>query len=140
MSWWIWIIAGIVLTVSEFVIPGFVVCFFGAGAIFTGLLLWLFPEISLTWQIAVFIAASLVFTLVGRRIFHGKRAGGIPDVDQDDFAGEIAVVTETISPDHPGKVEFRGSYWTAVADTGLAVGTTVRIIKRDNLTLTVTAQ
>ena len=140
MSWWIWIIAGIVLTVSEFVIPGFVVCFFGVGAIFTGLLLWLFSGIGLTWQIVIFVAASLIFTLVGRRIFHGKRAGDIDDVDQDDFSGEIAVVTEAVSPNHPGKVEFRGSYWTALADAELAVGTTVRIIKRENLTLTVTAQ
>ena len=140
MAWWIWTVGGVVLTVSEFVIPGFVVCFFGVGAIFTGLLVCLCPGFSLTWQIVTFIVASLIFTLVGRRIFHGRRSGDIDDVDQDDFSGETAVVTEAVSPNHPGKVEFRGSYWTAVSDADIAVGVTVRIIKRENLILTVKVQ
>ena len=140
MSWWMWIVAGIILMLSEFVIPGFVVCFFGAGMVLTGVLAAIFPCVGLTWQIVVFAVAGTVFTLIGRRLFHGGRSGNEKDVDLDDFSGENATVTEAIAPDHPGKVEFRGSFWTAEAGEELAAGETVRIVKRENLTLTVTGK
>jgi len=137
MTWWIWVVAGIVLMVSEFVIPGFVVCFFGAGAILAGLTLFVFPCLGLTWQILLFVLASVVFTLIGRKIFLGGRSEDPDDVDRDDFTGATATVVESISPDRPGKVEFRGSFWTAVSDRELAAGAVVRIVRRGNLTLTV---
>ena len=34
----LWLIVGIILILSEFVIPGFIICFFGAAAIITGIL------------------------------------------------------------------------------------------------------
>ena len=134
---WIWIIAGVVMILAEFVIPGFVICFFGLGAIITGIFSALFQALPLVWQIVLFIVSGVCFALIGRKIFHGNTAAQHLDVDADDFAGECAIVTGEISPGHPGKVEFRGSYWTAVSEKELAVGMQVKIVKRENLTLTV---
>ena len=137
MTWWIWIVAGIAMIVSEFAVPAFVICFFGAGAVLTGLLLLLCPGIGLAWQLLIFSIASIAFTLTGRKLFAGSRNGRMEDPDQDAVSGETATVAEAIAPDRPGKVEFRGSFWTAVSDRELAAGQLVFVIKRDNLTLTV---
>ena len=140
MTWWIWVAAGIALVLSEFMVPGFVVCFFGAGAILTGLLLVFFPGIGLAWQILIFVIASVIFTLLGRKCFLGASSRRTQDPDLDDCTGERAVVTQEISPEHPGKVEFHGSFWTAVSDQPLPVGREVRIVNRKNLVLTVSDQ
>ncbi|MCI5779172.1 MAG: NfeD family protein [Lentisphaeria bacterium] len=134
---WTWIVIGTVMLVAELVIPGFVICFFGAGAILTGLILIMCHGLTITWQVVIFVIASVVFTLCGRRIFLGRESGTAGDIDQDDPTGETAVVAEAIAPNRTGKVEFRGSFWTAEADSELAVGTEVRIVRRDNLVLTV---
>ena len=77
MTWWIWIVAGIAMIVSEFAVPAFVICFFGAGAVLTGLLLLLCPGIGLAWQLLIFSIASIAFTLTGRKLFAGSRNGKV---------------------------------------------------------------
>ena len=134
---WMWIAAGTLMLVAELVIPGFVICFFGAGAILTGLILMVCQGLTITWQVVIFIIASVIFTLCGRRVFLGGESDAAGDIDRDDPTGETAIVAEAIAPNRTGKVEFRGSFWAATADSELAVGTEVRIVKRDNLVLTV---
>ena len=56
-------------------------------------------------------------------------------IETDDVAGARAVVAETITPACPGKVDFRGSLWSAEADTAIPAGEHVLIIERRNLTL-----
>ena len=87
MTWWIWIVAGIAMIVSEFAVPAFVICFFGAGAVLTGLLLLLCPGIGLAWQLLIFSIASIAFTLTGRKLFAGSRNGRMEDPDQDAVSG-----------------------------------------------------
>lgn len=135
---WVWIIVGIVMILMEFVTPGFVICFFGAGAVLTGFFAGIFPAMPLIWQIIIFVVSGIVFTLTGRKLFRGNISGKTNDIDADDFAGQNAVVSADITPGTPGKVEFRGSFWNAVADESLPAGTPVKIVKRENLTLTVT--
>ena len=36
-SYWWWLIAGVMLILAEFVVPGVFICFFGVGAILTGI-------------------------------------------------------------------------------------------------------
>ena len=69
------------------------------------------------------------------RSFRGMVKIDRSDIENDDIAGAEAVVTEAIAPDAPGKVEFRGSQWTARADRALAVGERASIVRRNNLTL-----
>ena len=135
---WLWIISGVVMIIMEFFTPGFVICFFGAGAVLTGLVSGIFPGLIPVWQIIVFIISGTFFTFVGRKVFHGTISGKNNDIDTEDPAGENAVVTSEITQMSPGKVEFRGSFWNAVASETLPAGTPVKIVKRENITLTVT--
>ena len=54
-----------------------------------------------------------------------------------EYLGKKVVVTEGIAPEKRGRVEFRGSTWKAEAYENLAVGATVEIVDKNNITLIV---
>ncbi len=136
--WW-WFIAGVALILAEFSVPGVYVCFFGIGAILTGIVAWLFPAVPLTAELFIFAFLSVVFLLVCRRFmpksFRGTVKVDISDIENDDIADAEVVVLEAITPNAPGKVEFRGALWTARAERSIAVGERAKIRERRNLTL-----
>ena len=137
--WWWWMIAGLALILAEFTVPGVFICFFGVGAILTGIVSWLIPSISFAWSLLLFAFLSVLFLFTCRRFmpksFRGTVKVDRSDIENDDIVGADAVVTEAIAPDAPGKVEFRGAQWTARADRAIAVGERAKIRDRRNLTL-----
>ena len=137
----LWLIAGTILILSEFIIPGFVICFFGASAIITGVLCWLIPGLSLNWQIMIFAILGVVLLIGCRRfmpgVFKGRENNFDNDIDSDDVSGMACVCTADIAPNAPGKVEFRGSTWNAVSSGTIPAGSHCVIKSRNNLTLVV---
>jgi len=137
----IWFIIGFILLLLEFQIPGVVTLFFGIGAWIVALI-YLFIPISINLQLLIFIISSVVLLLSLRKrfktLFEGKmKLAGNDMQESDDFLGKHAVVTQKITKDKPGKVEFRGSYWTAEALENIEKGANVEIIDKNNITLTV---
>ena len=137
----LWLIAGIILILSEFIIPGFIICFFGAAAIVTGILYWFFPMITLSWQILLFAVLGVVLLIGCRRympgVFKGKENNSDADIDDDNVAGKSCVCTAGITPSAPGKVEFRGTLWNAVSSEDISAGSRCIIKSRNNITLEV---
>lgn len=135
------IVAGILLVLAEFAVPGFVICFFGAAAIATGLVHAVFQTMSGAALVSTYIILTLAFVFGVRRFipasFKGRVSSGSGDPDDDGVAGSHAVVAEAIAPDAPGKVDFRGSLWTASSDRAIHAGERVEIIRRNNLELIV---
>lgn len=134
-----WAIAGLALMISELVVPGLVLFFFGIGALVTALLAWLLP-ISLNAQIAIFIASSLASLFALRRflkpIFMGHSSGTSNDGENTgSLVGQSATVTQTIEPKKTGRVLLNGTKWKATADETISEGTEVEVIEQDNLTL-----
>ena len=133
----IWLTAGCILMLAEFVVPGFIVFFFGAGAVLTSAALLVRP-MELPEQFTVFLASSVVFLFVLRRllprIFSGKKKDLVLPADEEEFSGETASVLEEIVPGRPGKILFHGSAWTAESAGACFPGETVRIVRRNNLT------
>ena len=136
--WW-WFIAGVALILAEFSVPGVFICFFGIGALLTGCAVWMFPQMPFALALLIFTVLSVLFLFSCRRFmpksFRGTTKVDHSDIEEDDVVGSCAVVTEAVSPGNPGKVEFRGTQWTACADREIAVGTRAKIRKRKNLTL-----
>ena len=133
----IWLTVGCALMLAEFIVPGFIVFFFGAGAVLTAAALLVTP-MGLAGQFTVFLASSVVLLFVLRhllpRIFSGKKkASSLPD-DEEEFTGETASVMEEIAPGRPGKILFHGSAWTAESAEACFPGDSVRIVRRSNLT------
>ena len=139
---YIWAALGLVLIGAEFLLPSFVIFFFGAGALVTAALTALIPGLreSLVPQVLVWLGASTatLFSLRHwlRGVFGGSvnRGGG-----EDDVAGKQATVVEAISPQRPGRVRFQGTTWEARSYEGsFEPGAAVQIVKNDNLALVVT--
>jgi len=142
VSWvpFVWIIAGIVLILLEFVIPGLIVIFFGVGALVTGLAMFMGMPDSHGLPFIVFAVVSLGSLLLLRRqfasVFKGGSVGG-GGVD-DDLIGKTAVVLSWESGSSGcGKIEFRGTSWNALGDESFKAGEHVRIVGREGLALKV---
>ncbi|MBJ9986021.1 NfeD family protein [Acinetobacter sp. S40] len=61
---WHWFVLGIILMLSELILPAFAALWFGIAAILVGVLLWLFPMMGLTTQIVMWIILSIVCTIL----------------------------------------------------------------------------
>lgn len=134
-----WFLIGVFLAALELVLPGMIILFFGAGAC-TVALICLFANIGLEWELVVFTVTSIIYLgLLRSRL---KKAyfndGELPkDFLADEFIGETAEVTESISPEKTGTVTFRGTLWKAKSNETLTPGTEVTITGKKNITLIV---
>ena len=139
---YLWIVLGLAIMSLELFMPGFIIVFFGLGAVITGLLL-IFVPMSVNTQLVFFTVLSILLLAVFRRMAQGYFVGRVANVNptgapMEKFNGETAVVTEDIVPNSPkGKVEFHGSFWNADAETEIAKGQKVVVLERHDLTLKV---
>ena len=144
MSYVVWLSLGLLLAVSEFVVPGFVIIFFGAGAFVTGLvkLLWSgLPHSLALLLFALFSLGSLLIfrrTWVGGKVLRDGNTKNEGDVDETCIGRKVSVV-EAIAPGKAGKVELNGANWTAEAEESLEAGAVAVVTERRGLTLVVKA-
>ena len=141
-SIFLWCFIGLVMMVIEFIVPGFVIFFFGLGALIVALLCFLIPALTLNTQLIFFIIISLAMLLLLRKWFKSVFSGfrnrkDIMPKNIDSYIGETAVVVENIASKSPGKIEFHGTKWNAISDIALKSGERVVIIKQANLTFEV---
>lgn len=109
-----WFIIGILLLLSEFLIPGFIIFFFGLGAMITSLILLIFPPIRELFplQIITFTTVSIVSLFSLRRKFKVTLKGDLFQ-ERDDYTNKQCIVTESVSPEKPGRIKFQGTTWAA---------------------------
>lgn len=62
---WAWIIVGAVIAGLEIVVPGVFLLWIGLGALATGLILTLSPDMPLAWQLIVFAACMIAAMSLG---------------------------------------------------------------------------
>jgi len=130
-----WFLIGIFFYVIEMALPGFVVFFFGIGAWCTALTVYL-ADISTSVQLGVFLVTSLGTLFLLRKYLQTIFIGSAQNDEALIKAGPVAdtgVVTEDIIPPGTGKVKYGGSFWRAVAEEPISVGTNVKIISQENL-------
>ena len=139
----IWFIAGFIMLLAEFAMPGLIIFFFGVGAWLVALIC-LFTDISINIQLTLFLIASILLLISLRKwvknIFVG-RTGQKHSADEilQEFVGKKAVVTREINTQTGGKVEFHGTNWNGEADERINRGASVEIIGKNNITLKVKA-
>ena len=61
---WHWFVLGVLLILSELVLPAFAALWFGIAAIMVGVLLWMFPMMGFTTQLVTWIILSVLCTLL----------------------------------------------------------------------------
>ncbi|GIU74677.1 MAG: hypothetical protein KatS3mg004_1764 [Bryobacteraceae bacterium] len=143
VAWWAWVVLGLVLLVGEVLTPGgFYIFFFGASAVCVGLLKWLGFTQGFVSEGLLFVGLSVAGVAFLRKPLLEKfplRARDTPDTDP--LTGETAVALVEIPPGGFGKVELRGSVWSAVndGDAAIAASARCRVIGVEGLTLRVRA-
>ena len=138
----VWFLLGLLMMVGEVFIPGFVIFFFGLGAVVNGILTAVFPFLRsrIVFQILIWLGTSGLSLFLLRkyfaRIFKGRF---LEKKEETEPTGKTAKVIEEIRPDKPGRVRFQGTSWRAICyDETFQKGDKVEILKQENLTIVVT--
>lgn len=143
MTWWLWVILGFALMGLELFTPvGFYFLFFGVGALVVGILVGL-GLAGPTWmEWLLFSVVSVLSLAVFRGPLLARTRGQGAELVIDRLVGEIALPVEDLAPGAVGKVELRGTTWTAHNDgpIALARGQRCRVTRVDGLTLGIVAE
>lgn len=139
MVWWNWVLLGLVLLAAEMATPGgFYILFFGLAALIVGALAGL-EWLNTAWlQWLLFSILSLISLFLFRNsLLVWMKAREPVGQEVDSMVGETAVLTEDLPPGAVGKVELRGTTWSArnAGQTVLTKGHRARVERVDGLTL-----
>ena len=121
-AWIIWTVLGVILIVAEVFTPGFVLLWFGIGAL-AAALAGLVGITSLPLQFLIFALVSIALTAASRTIFvkyfSRERTGDDLKTGVDALPGKVGtVVTSSQGALHEGAVKVFGSTWTAYPAEG----------------------
>ena len=141
--WWHWLVLGLLLMLGELVTPGgFYIIFFGIGAILVGLLAGADLAGPAWTQMLLFSVSSVALLAIFRaRLLSWMQVDPqLPSVDA--LIGQVAVATSRLEPGAIGKVELRGSSWSArnVSEAVVGSGSRCRVLRVDGLMLDVTPE
>jgi membrane protein implicated in regulation of membrane protease activity len=134
----VWFGIGLVFLLLEFVLPGFILFFFGIGAWIVAILT-LFMDVSINVQLLVFLGSSLLTVLLFRNWVKNKFdiSQKAPQQLEDEYIGKFALAETAIQPGHNGKVEFKGASWEACSDDFIQAGEQVLITETRSILLIV---
>lgn len=115
--WFVWLIIGAIFIVAEIFTAGFVLLWFGVGALIAGLLA-LAGLVGLPLQVAVFLAVSILLTVASRtileRFFLRDSPGRELKTGMDALPGRVGVVVEnSVGATRECAVKVFGSTWRA---------------------------
>jgi membrane protein implicated in regulation of membrane protease activity len=136
MTWWHWLVLGLILVGLEMAASGgFYVIFFGIAALSIGGL-HLFDLAGPVWfQFLLFSVLSIASLLFFRRPFLRWMRLDQPGADVDSLVGEMAVPLDDIVPGSVGRAELRGTVWSARNVSGVAIsrGQRCTVVRVDRL-------
>ncbi len=121
IGWLIWTVLGVVLIIAEIFTSGFVLLWFGIGALIAAVGAAL--GFGYPLQFLIFFAVSIALTAASRTLFvkyfsHNDEEGGLK-TGADALPGKIGtVVTSSRGALNEGAVKVYGSVWTAYPAEG----------------------
>ncbi len=130
--WWHWIIAGLLLIISEMVTGTFITLGFGISAIIVGVVEMVLP-LDFLYQLTLWIVLSLVTLSILFRWFRGQQA--IATSGQSDYGFDtLGSVIVDIYPQKRGKVLFDTPLlgnleWYATSKEILLSGSRIEIVE-----------
>jgi hypothetical protein len=134
IEWWYWIIAGFCLIGFELIVPSFTIIWFGLGALVVGALSGLWPGIPSAGQIALWLIASISFTLLWFKYLKPKGDRTYAGMSKEGIVGETGIIIRGTGDSHGrGIVKFRilvlgDDEWGCFSNETLHVGDRVRVV------------
>jgi membrane protein implicated in regulation of membrane protease activity len=133
-AWILWVVFGVILIIAETFTLGFVLFWFGLGALAAALVGLL--GLGFVWQFVAFAVVSIALTLLSRTIFanyYSHNDENAVKTGVDALPGQIGTVTSASRGAlREGAVKVYGSTWTAFPGEGedpLAEGEKVEVIR-----------
>ena len=130
-----WFLIGLGFFIAEFVLPSFILFFFGIGSWIVYILLNIF-DLTANQQILVFIVSSVTSLLLFRnyffKIFSGDQNSGADNYSDplQNKSLNLAIVTKAIDEKGNGEIKFQGTFYKAQANENIAKGEQVQVIKK----------
>ena len=140
MTWWYWLVLGLVLVALEMASSGgFYIIFFGVAAVVVALLAAISLAEAAWIQWLLFSVLSVLSLLLFRNPLMRTLNLGAGKADIDNLEGETGTALEDMSAGANGRVELRGTTWSArnTGPTLLARGHRCVVVRTDRLTLLV---
>ncbi|TNE42780.1 MAG: NfeD family protein [Alphaproteobacteria bacterium] len=136
-----WFILAIALIGVEVLAPSSYFLWPGVSAFVVGFLSWLFPGLSATWEIGIFVTLAVATSVVWQVWFKSSmETTDAPQLNRraSQYVGRKIVLREDFV-DGAGYVSIDDSRWRAESETGanLPTGTRVEVIAVDGVTLRV---
>lgn len=132
--YWHWLVAGMVLIVSEIFLASFTILWFGLGACLVGLALWLGIDLSLNWQILLWVFSSVVFTFGWFKIIKPLSVDRtMAGLSREAVLGERGLLTKaTGMSGQRGEVRFQvpllgSDTWPCISNAPIKAGETVEV-------------
>ena len=132
IEYWYWLVLGILLVGCEMIVPSFVLLWFGAGALLTGVVMLLVP-ISLTVQVVIWTLSSVMFTGLWFKYLKPlavdkTKAGS----SAEKIINETGMVILIPANDQRGMMRFLtpklgSEEWAIICDDDVVVGDRVRV-------------
>jgi inner membrane protein len=131
---WHWFVLGVLLILSELILPAFAALWFGVGAILVGILYVLFPFMSPVFQIAIWIILSVGCTVAWFKFIKplstDKTKAGL---SREATIGQVGMVIQTQMEHDEVRVRFPmpvlgSDEWQCRTLQPVAVGDRVRVV------------
>lgn len=127
---WAWIIVGAVIAGLEIVVPGVFLLWIGLGALATGLILTLSPDMPLAWQLIVFAACMIAAMSLG--ISLQKKGEEDPKAatlnrEMQGLVGQRTVATSAFVAGR-GRIRVQDTTFAAIGEDPIGEGDLVDIV------------
>lgn len=133
-QYWHWLVAGMLLIVSEIFLASFTIFWFGLGACLVGLLLWTGFDLSLNWQILLWVFSSIIFTVGWFKIIKPLSVDRtMAGLSREAVVGERGLLTKgTGMAGERGEVRFQvpllgSDSWPCISSLAIKAGNTVEV-------------
>lgn len=139
MTWWHWVVFGVVLAAVETFMPGAVAMWFALSAGIVGLLLLAIP-LPGQWQWVLFAVLGIASLLLFRKHFlRNPTVSDQPQLNQraHQYIGQVLTLVEPIEQGF-GKVRVGDGVWKVVGED-MPSGANVRVVSVDGTVLKVEA-
>lgn len=133
--YWHWLVFGMLLMLMELVVPSFTVFWFGLGGLVVGLLMLVFSDLPLAWQIFFWVIASSGFVLFWFKVLKPRmKDKTMAGISREAVLGETAMVIRIPEGERRGEIRFAipvlgSETWQFICTDDIEVGD--RVVVRD---------
>ncbi len=133
IEYWHWVVFGVILILSEIALTTFFIFWFGVAAVMLGGILFVAPDLSLSWQIFIWTLLSSVLAVIWFKYLKPlsidrTKAG----LSREAIIGEVGQVIIVPNAEKRGRMRFPAPIlgadeWLIIASEPLSEGDRVRV-------------